>query len=54
VFWEEMRITISNLDICKKNNLKSYRKKSSLSEEKFALLPDLTLPPAKSEAGLSL
>jgi hypothetical protein len=37
-----------------KDNLKSYRKKFSLSEEKFALLPDLRLPPARSEAGLSL
>ena len=26
---EKMRITYSNLDICKKNNLKSYRKESS-------------------------
>ena len=28
---EKMRITISNLDICKKNNSESYRKESTLN-----------------------
>jgi hypothetical protein len=35
-------------------NLKTTRKKPSLSKKNFALLPDLSLPPAKSKVGLSI